>query len=135
MKYDTKVRLAETAADWLAQLATITSNNIGSVDMRHTDKELKFFVGRCVSDLFTQENRLLYDVSRGPFKSLQDYYSALLELAKLGFEEVSLAYKSKSFRFEEKDSRFKGTFIDQSVSFLLNHPYEKPDEEFFERPN
>lgn len=131
MNYDTKVRLAETAADWSAQLASIISNQIGSVYMRHTDRELEFFVGRCVSNLFTQENRLLYDVSRGPFQSLQDYYSALLAIAKLDVEEATLAYKSESFRFEEKDSRYKGTFLDQSVFFLLDDPYEKPDEELF----
>lgn len=129
MEYDTKVRLAETAADWSAQLASITSNKIGSIYMRHTDNEIEFFVGRCVSALFTQENRSLYDISRGPFESLQDYYSALLAIAKLDVEEVTLAYKSESFRFEEKDSRFKGTFLDQSVFFFLDDPYDKPDEE------
>ncbi|CAF9918669.1 MAG: hypothetical protein ALECFALPRED_000780 [Alectoria fallacina] len=129
MKYDTKVRLAETAADWSAQLANITSNKIGSVYMRRADNKLEFFIGRCVSNLFTQENRLLYDVSRGPFEFLQDYYSALVTIAKLDVEEVTLAHKSESFRFEEKDSRFKGTFLDQSVFFFLDDPYEKSDEE------
>lgn len=52
MKYDTKVRLAKTVARLSAQLASITSNKIGSIYMRHTDNELEFFVGRCVSNLF-----------------------------------------------------------------------------------
>ncbi|CAD6577688.1 MAG: hypothetical protein ASARMPRED_008370 [Alectoria sarmentosa] len=129
MEFGTKVRLAEMAADWSAQLANITSSKIGSVYMRRVDNELEFFIGRCVSNLFTQENRLLYDVSRGPFESLQDYYTALLTIAKLDVEEATLAYKAESFRFEEKDSRFKGTFLDQSVFFFLDDPYEKPDEE------
>ena len=129
MKYDSKVRLAETAAEWSAQLATFTSNKIGSIYMRHADNKLDFFVGRCVSNLFTQEKRSLCNVSRGPFESLQDYYSALLSIAKLDIEEVTLAYKYESFRFEEKDSRLKGTFLDQSPFFFLYDPYEKPDEE------
>lgn len=129
LKYDTKVRLAETAADWSAQLSSITSNKIGSIYMRYGDNELKFFVGRCVSALFTQENRLLYEVCRGPFESLQEYYSALLAITKLDVEEVTLAFKSEFFRFEEKDSKFKGTFLEQSAFFFLDDPYDKPDEE------
>lgn len=78
---------------------------------------------------FTQENRLLYDVSRGPFESLQDYYSALLEIARLDIGRVTLEYESESFRFEDKDSRFKGTFLDQPVLFFLDDPHDKPDEE------
>ena len=75
---------------------------------------------------FTQENQLSYDVSRGPFESLQDYYSALLEIARLDIGRVTLEYESEPFRF---DSRFKGTFLDQPVLFFLDDPYDKPDEE------
>ena len=129
MKYDSKVRLAESAAEWSAQLATITSNKIGSIYMRYTHNRVDFLVGRCVSNLFTQEKRSLCNVLRGPFESLQDYYSALLSVAKLEINDVTLAYKSESFRFEENDSRLKGTFLNQSPFFFLDDPYEKPDEE------
>lgn len=81
---------------------------------------------------FPLENRLSYDLSREPFKSLQDYYSALLAMAKFDVQNVTLAYNSESFRFEEEDSGFKGTFLDQSVLFLFDDSYEKSDEELFE---
>lgn len=132
LEYETKVRLAETAADWSAQLSSVTSNKIGSIYMRYRENELEFFIGRCVGALFTQENRLLYNVCRGPFESLQDYYSAVLAITELDVEQVTLAFKSESFRFEEKDSRLKGTFLEQSAFFFLDDPYDKPDEELLE---
>ena len=54
LHYDTKVRFIEKMAEYSAQLASITSNNIGSIYLRYTDNELEFFVGRCVNNLFTQ---------------------------------------------------------------------------------
>lgn len=129
MDYDTKCSLAENAADWTAQLSKITSDKIGSIYMRYTENSLDFFVGRCVSNLLTQEDRLLFDVPRGPFESLQDHYAALLSIAKLDVDKTTVAYKSGTFQFEETSSKFKGTFLDQDVFFRLGEPYDKPDTE------
>lgn len=70
MSYSTKFRLAESAADWTAQLSKITSNKVGSIYMRFTEDSLDFFVGRCIKNLLTQEDRLSYDVPHRPFESM-----------------------------------------------------------------
>lgn len=70
MSYSTKFRLAESAADWTAQLSKITSNKVGSIYMRFTEDSLDFFIGRCINNLLTQEDRLLYDVHHRPSESM-----------------------------------------------------------------
>lgn len=127
--YDAKCRLAESAADWTAQLSKITSSKIGSTYMRFKEDCLEFFVGRCVNHLMTQENRLLYDVPRGPFESLWDYYAALLSIAKVDLGKTALAYLYGTFQFEETSSKFIGTFLDQDALFRIGEPYNKPDSE------
>lgn len=129
MDYDTKCHLAESAADWTAQLSEISSSKIGSIYMRYTKDSLDFFVGRCVNNLLTQENRLLYDVPRGPFDCLQDYYAALLSIAELDVRETIRVYLSGTFQFEETSSTFKGTFFERDIFFILGESYDKPDSE------
>lgn len=129
ISYNTKFRLAESVADWTAQLSKITSDKIGSICMRFTEDSLDFFVGRCVNNLLTQEDHLLYDVPCGPFESVRDYYAALLNIADFDVKKTALAYKSGTFQVEETSSEFKGTFLDQYIFFRISDPYEKPDTE------
>lgn len=78
--------------------------------MRFTEDSLGFFVGRCVNNLMTQENRLLF-VPCGPFESLRNYYAALLSIAELDVRETSLAYMSGIFQFEETSSNSLERFL------------------------
>ena len=132
MSYDAKSGLARTLGDWTAQLTRITSIKIGSIYMRFADDRLGFFVGRCVNNLLTQSNRLLYDIPRGPFESLRDYYAAILAIAGFDVVETTLGYLSGTVQFEENSSGSKGTFLDQDIFFRMRDPYDKPDSELTE---
>ena len=132
MSYDAKRGLANTFGDWTAQLSRITSNKIGSIYMRFADHGLDFFVGRCVNNLLTQANRLSYDIPRGPFESLRDYYAAILAIAGFDVVETTLAYLSGTVQFEETSSGSIGTFLDQDIVFRLRNPYDKSDSELAE---
>jgi len=76
--YDEKLRLSETVALWTSQLLQITSDNIGSVYMRSVGEEEEFYVGRSVHCLFSGDRRLWYDIPRGPFDNLEEFFSARL---------------------------------------------------------
>ena len=132
MSYDAKCSLAKSVGDWTAQLSRITSGKIGSIYMRFTDDSLDFFVGRCVNNLLTQANRLLYDIPRGPFESLRDYYAAILAIAGFDVVETTLAYISGTDQFEETSSVVVGTFLDQDIFFRMRNPYDKSDSELNE---
>ena len=132
MSYDAKSRLARTFGDWTAQLSRITSSKIGSIYMRFADDSLDFFVGRCVNNLLTQGNRLLYDIPRGPFESLRNYYAAILAIAGFDVVETTLAYLAGCVQFEENSTGSKGTFLDQDIFFRLRDPYDKSDSELTE---
>ena len=112
LNYETRSGLARTVADWTAQLVGITSNKTGSLYLQYSEENLKFFVGRTVNSLPTQEHRLLYDSFRGPFVSLDEYYAAVLEVFSQYFEDVTQEYQSQSFLFEKTSSKFKGTILD-----------------------
>lgn len=80
MDYDSKVSFTKLVAGWNTQLANIVSKKIGAIYMHYTATELHFYVGRCVNALFTQENRLSYDVYRGPFETPADFYASVLAI-------------------------------------------------------
>ena len=132
MSYEAKSGLAKISGDWTAQLSRITSSKIGSIYMHFTDDGLDFFVGRCVNNLLTQANRLLYDIPRGPFESLRDYYAAILAIAGFDVVETTLAYLSGTVQFEETSSGSVGTFLDQDIFFRMRDPYDKPNSELTE---
>lgn len=76
--YDAKLRLSETVALWTSQLLHITSDNIGSVYMRSVGEQEEFYVGQSVHCLFSGDRRLWYDIPRGPFDNLEEFFSSRL---------------------------------------------------------
>ncbi len=80
---DQKTQMTRTIARWMSQLSKIRAKKIGSIYMRYSgDDKLDFFIGRSVNTLFTYDERLMYDVPRGPFSSLKEYYATYLAVAK-----------------------------------------------------
>ena len=132
MDYDSKLRLADITADWTAQLAKISSNKIGSIYMRSTAKHLEFYLGRCVAPLLSQENRLKYNVFRGPFHSLQDFYHSVLEITTQDLEELTQAFKLGDFRFIPTSPELRGTFLDRDVFYYLDGHEDWTDAEWHE---
>lgn len=78
LDYGSKEKFTKLVAGWNTQLANIVSKKIGAIYMHYTATDLQFYVGRCVDFLFTQENRLSYDIYRGPFKTSADFYASVL---------------------------------------------------------
>lgn len=132
LDYDTKLELTKTVTSWTAHLSKITSNKIGNIYMRYTETDLEFYVGRSVDSLLSQENRLTYNIPRGPFKSLQEYYAAVLDAANQDVIHLTEAFDSCSFKFEPTPGRptFQGTFLDQSVFYYLKDYEERIDEDW-----
>lgn len=133
LDYETKLRLTKTITSWTVHLSKINSNMMGNVYMRYTETDLEFYVGRSVHHVLSQENRLTYDGFRGPFKSLEEYYAAVLNIADQDVLDLTQAFNSGSFKFEPTPGRpkRKGTFLDQSVFYYLEVDDEdKTDEEW-----
>ncbi|KAL6712947.1 hypothetical protein ACLMJK_009502 [Lecanora helva] len=130
MDYNAKLRLTKLTALWASQLAHISTNKIGSIYMRETASTLDFHVGRNVHCLLTQENRLQYDVFRGPFLSLQDYYSSILTVTAQDVQNLTQSFHSGTFRFESTSSKFRGTFLDQDRMYYLDGYPEWTDDQW-----
>lgn len=129
LDYDAKLGLTKTIASWTAQLSAITADKIGNLYMRYTKTELEFYVGRSVTALLSQEARLTYEIFRGPFQSLQDYYAAVLDVAFLDVLDLTQAFETGSFRFEPNlgKPKFQGTFLDQGCFYYLTDYEDRTD--------
>ena len=132
MSYDSKLRLAEITADWTAQLAKLSSNKIGSIYMQYTASHLQFYVGRCVTPLLSQENRLEYQVFRGPFESLQRFYDSILGVTSQDLEALTQAFETGKFRFVPASPKLRGTFLDRDVFYYLDGHEDWTDAEWYE---
>ena len=82
LEYNAKVGFTRQIADWTQQLSTLTSKKIGGVYMDFQEKHVLFYVGRSVHTLLNQDGRLLYDINRGPYNSLGDFYEAVLAVSE-----------------------------------------------------
>lgn len=107
MDYDSKVIFTKLVAGWNTQLANIVSKKIGAIYMYYTATDLQSYLGRSVNVLFAQENRLSYDVYRGPFKTPADFYASVLAVTA---EDVNdLRYKNGAGLM--RDARYQ--FLDR----------------------
>lgn len=104
LDYDAKEKFTKLVAGWNSQLANIVSKKIGAIYMHYTATDLQFYVGRCVGVLFTQENRLSYDIYRGPFKTLADFYASVL--AVTAKDVNNLRNKNRTSLVRERRSGF-----------------------------
>ncbi|MCJ1231465.1 hypothetical protein MMC12_008142, partial [Toensbergia leucococca] len=80
MDYESKINLTHQVADRMDHLSRLEFKKIGGLRMRFTESELEFYVGPIVHGEFYKERRLTHIQNRGPFETLQDYYSAMLDV-------------------------------------------------------
>lgn len=104
MDYDSKLGFTKLIAGWNTQLAKIVSTKIGAIYMHYTTTALKFYVGRCVDSIFTQDNRLSYDVYRGPFKTSFDFFASVLAVTAKDVNDLRL--KNRAGRMRDARYRF-----------------------------
>ena len=79
MGYSTKKVIAKTVADWVNQISRHKFDKIGSLYSRQKAGQMEFYMGPALHSRLFEGDRLLYDVPRGPFESIQSYFDAVLE--------------------------------------------------------
>ena len=98
--------------------------------MRWTLTNLAFFIGPLVNSYMRSDRRLQYSVYRGPFKSINEYYDAVLQLA-----EAELTDQLYLFLWQEK-----GFTTQQDAIFCAALPHTREthsqflDEEEWNQP-
>ena len=75
---ETHIKITTQVANWQHELAQLTNTVIGGLYLRWTTTHLEFYIGRTVNSLFYLNRRYLYNIPRGPFESINDFYHALL---------------------------------------------------------
>ena len=79
MGYSTKKVIAKTVANWVNQISRHKFDKIGSLYCRQRAGQLEFYMGPTLHNRLYEGDRLLYDIPRGPFESIQSYFDAVLE--------------------------------------------------------
>ncbi|KAI4160536.1 MAG: hypothetical protein LQ342_005643 [Letrouitia transgressa] len=126
--YDIKVRLTKQVAEWATQISQITSNQIGGIYMRFTADETEFYVGRSVHWGFRYHRRLSYDIPRGPFDSLHDFFKAILTAAKFELDEIKkeIALEPEKYTL---DALLDVEWVDFKDPLILPSDFDKDFEE------
>ena len=93
-----RYKITERIAAWQSELASIQSSLIGSLYLRWTPTRLEFYIGPLVNSYLRADRRLQYDTFRGPYKSINEYYDAVLRLA-----EAELKDPFYLFLWDDKD--------------------------------
>ena len=105
MDYEKKVEITKTVASWTVQLSNIKSSKIGGIFMRSKDSNLEFYVGQTPYFNLYQDNRLSYDLNRGPYNDLHSYYSAFLCATKYELDEVKHKIALDPERYANQDMK------------------------------
>ncbi|KAF4546233.1 Aminoglycoside phosphotransferase [Lasiodiplodia theobromae] len=83
MTMEQKIKIAETLADWMHQLSLLRFDKIGSIYRRRlkpaTSKD-DFKVGPIIEQTFMADWRLEYNLHRGPYTSIEQYFGALVDV-------------------------------------------------------
>ena len=79
MEYQAKEKLTKTVAKWMDQLSRHEFSKIGSLYCRQRAGRMEFYMGPALHSRLYEGDRLLQDVFRGPFDSLQAFYDAILD--------------------------------------------------------
>ena len=82
MGFDTKQGLVRRIANSMAELSQYKFKTLGSIFMRYRQRHIDFYIGPSVHEKLFERDRLLYDVDRGPFKSVQALYDVILDLTE-----------------------------------------------------
>ena len=82
--------LTVNVAQWVDEMSRLQCDKIGGLYLQWTNSDMEFFIGPSISHHFTENRRLTYNVNRGPFESIWDYYDALIDVQKQEFEDPVL---------------------------------------------
>ena len=82
MEFDAKQSLVQSIASCMAELAQFRFSKLGSIFMRYRQHDIDFYIGPAIHERLFDGERLLHDVDRGPFQSVQALYSVILDLTE-----------------------------------------------------
>ena len=87
MKFDTKQSVIRKIASWMAELSRFEFSKIGSIFMRYRQSQMEFYIGPAIHERLFEGDRLLHQIDRGPFQSIQALYNAVLDLTERQFND------------------------------------------------
>lgn len=88
MDFDAKQCLTRIIASWMAELSQFKFSKIGSIFMRYRGSQMEFYIGPLIHERLHEGDRLLYQVDRGPFQSIQHLYDAILDTSDRYFNDL-----------------------------------------------
>ena len=88
MDFDAKQSLTRIIAGWMAELSQFKFSKIGSIFMRYCDSQMEFYIGPLIHERLHEGDRLLCDIDRGPFQSIQHLYDAILDTSDRYFNDL-----------------------------------------------
>ena len=111
MDFDAKQGLTRIIASWMVELSRIKFSKIGSIFMRYRESQLEFYIGPLIHERLHEGDRLLHEVDRGPFQSIQHLYDAMLDMSEKYFNDLS-----NSARHAQEESVSTESGIDKDPS-------------------
>lgn len=127
MKFDSKQSVIRKLASWMAELSRFEFSEIGSIFMRYRQSQMEFYIGPAIHERLFEGDRLLHQIDRGPFQSIQDLYNAVLDLKERQFNNPILRVRHALKSSMSKESDIHGKFPGRDIS-----PYThqlRPDSE------
>ncbi|MCJ1300282.1 hypothetical protein MMC08_003078 [Hypocenomyce scalaris] len=103
MSYDAQVSLTKQLAQWFHQLSLHTFDEMGSIYMQFTKSEMTFYVGAMIDYNLFQGGRLAYNIHRGPFDCMEDYYDSILDAQQQEFNDIVYHASSRPCGVEAND--------------------------------
>ena len=88
MDFHAKQSLTRIIAGWMAELSQFRFSKIGSIFMRYRCSRMEFYIGPLIHERLHEGDRLLYEIDRGPFQSLQHFYEAILDTSERYFNDL-----------------------------------------------
>lgn len=74
-----KEKLAKQVAEYVDELSRLSFDKVGGLYIDWDSMEPDFQIGPMVDLPFLKNRRLSYDIHRGPFNSLEEYYASVIE--------------------------------------------------------
>ena len=82
MEFDNKQGVVRRIASWMAELSRFKFSRIGSIFMRYRQHHINFYIGPTIHERLFEGDRLVHEVDRGPFRSVEAFYDVLLDLTQ-----------------------------------------------------
>ena len=111
MEFDAKQCLVRRIANCMAELSQYKFKKLGSIFMRYRQRHIDFYIGSPIHEKLFERDRLLYEVDRGPFKSVQAFYDVILDLVQRHVNDAA-----ESVRHTLEDAENGGLELDHGSS-------------------